>query len=169
MTEGDTSTLGIEVLGAPVLRRETDEIEEIDAELRELVARMFATMYENNGQGLAAPQVGISKRLAVVDVPPRPGETYVLVNPRIVSTGEARSRGTEGCLSIPGVSEVVERSAEVVVVAQDLNGEPLRIAADGELARCFQHEIDHLDGVLYIDRLSPLTRKLLLSRYRKRQ
>jgi peptide deformylase len=156
----------MEYLGAPVLRRVADPVAEVDPEIRELAARMFVTMYASDGQGLAAPQVGLGLRLAVADVPPG-GARYVLINPRIAWSSQARVRGVEGCLSIPGVTAVVERPAEVVVEAMDLDGMVQTIGAGGELARCFQHEIDHLDGILYIDRVSLLVRRMALARYRK--
>jgi peptide deformylase len=158
--------LPIERLGAPVLRRGADPLEVVDGEIHDLVSRMFRTMYRANGQGLAAPQVGRGIRLAMVEVPPD-GQRYVLINPRIAWTSRERARGTEGCLSLPGVSAVVERPAGVVVEALDLDGCLQTVTADGELARCLQHEIDHLDGILYIDRLSPIGRRMTLARYRK--
>jgi peptide deformylase len=161
--------LTIEQLGSPVLRATARDVTELDEELHELVHAMFATMYDAEGQGLAAPQVGISRRLAIVDVPPRQGRSHVLINPRIVSASRERAREIEGCLSIPGVSGVVERPAAVVVEALGVDGTPLRLEAEGELARCCQHEIDHLDGMLYIDHLSPLARRMLLQRYRKQR
>ena len=130
---------------------------------------MFVTMYASDGQGLAAPQVDVSRRIAIVQVPPEEGVPYVFINPRVVAAGDTLVRGVEGCLSIPGVSETVERPAGVVVEALDIQGEPFRLEADGELARCVQHEIDHLDGILYIDRISPLARRMLLGKYRKRR
>lgn len=155
-------------LGDAVLRQQTREVPVVDDEVRELVAQMFETMYASDGQGLAAPQVGVSRRIAVVDVPPRNHESpRVLINPRLTAASDAVSRGVEGCLSVPGVWGEVTRPTEVAVEALDLDGATLRLEADGELARCLQHEIDHLDGVLYIDHLSSLARKMLLSRYRK--
>jgi peptide deformylase len=128
---------------------------------------MLGTMYAASGQGLAAPQVGFSRRIAVVDVPPGSGQQYILVNPRILAASEERGKAVERCLSIPGVREVVERPAEILVEAMDPEGRLLRLEAGGHLARCLQHEIDHLDGVLYIDRISPMARKILVKRYRK--
>jgi peptide deformylase len=154
-------------LGAPVLRQPAEEVRELDQTVRDLSRRMLATMYSAQGQGLAAPQVSVSRRIAVVDVPPGSGNLHVLVNPRALAVSEERVRGVEGCLSIPGVREVVERPAEVLVEAMDPDGRLLRLEGVGELARCLQHEMDHLDGVLYIDHLSPLSRRLLLERYRK--
>ncbi|HSJ15961.1 MAG TPA: peptide deformylase [Longimicrobiales bacterium] len=160
------SELIIERLSAPVLRELAQPIMQCDGELRDLVALMFETMYAAQGQGLAAPQVGISRRVAVINVPPR-GTRIVLVNPRITAVSRASSRSVEGCLSIPGVWDVVERPADVEVVALDAAGTSHTYRVRDELARCFQHEIDHLNGVLYIDRLSPLARQLALGRYRK--
>jgi peptide deformylase len=161
--------LTIERLGSPVLRQPAREVEEVDDDLRELIRGMFATMYDADGQGLAAPQVGVSRRIAIVDVPPRGGTPYVLINPRVVTASAERVRSVEGCLSIPGMTGEVARPAAVVVEALDENRAPLHLEADGELARCLQHEIDHLDGLLYIDRLSPLARRMLLGRYRQRR
>jgi peptide deformylase len=158
--------LRIQRLGAPILRRAAEPVTEVAPMLRELSERMFGTMHGALGQGLAAPQVGHDIRLAVVDVP-TDGRQLVLVNPRIVWASRERARGLEGCLSIPGVRAIVERPAELVVEALDLDGVLQTIGADGELARCLQHEIDHLDGILYVDRLSPLARSMALAEYRK--
>jgi peptide deformylase len=163
------SDLTIMHLGTPVLRQQAEKVQELDHEVRELARRMLATMYHAGGQGLAAPQVGVSRRIAVVDVPPAKGDRYVLINPRVLAASEERTRGVEGCLSIPGVWEVVERPAEILIEAINPGGGHLRLEADGELARCLQHEMDHLDGVLYIDHLSPLARNILLKRYHKLQ
>jgi peptide deformylase len=149
------------------LREPAREVEEVDDEGRELVDRMFVTMHAADGQGLAAPQVGVSLRIAIVDVPPRKGTPHVLINPSVVAASDERIRDVEGCLSIPGVWEMVERPARVVVEARDASGDSLHLEAGGDLARCLQHEIDHLDGILYVDRLSPLARRMLLGRYRK--
>lgn len=162
----------IELLGSPVLRQEASEIETFDDSLQGLVRDMFETMYHAEGVGLAGPQVGISSRILVIDTRNEedpPAGRFALVNPRIVEASRATERGTEGCLSIPGVDELVERALVVVVEAQDPAGRPVRMEAEGFLARVLQHEIDHLDGVLFIDRLSPLKREFLLKRYRKLQ
>jgi peptide deformylase len=159
--------LPIELLGAPVLREKALPVTSFDASLRELVAAMFRTMYRAQGQGLAAPQVGDLRRIVVVDLPHESSPAYALVNPRIVATGKARTRAEEGCLSIPGVTALVDRSDEVFVEAQDPGGSSVRIEATGEIAHCLQHEIEHLDGVLYLDHLSPLQRQLVLKRYEK--
>src|SRR5690606_38731352 len=140
------AVLKIELLGAPVLRQRAAEVEAVDDEVRRLVRDMFDTMYAANGQGLAAPQVGVSRRIIVVDVPNSESPAFALINPRVVEQSKETSRVEEGCLSIPGVSEVVERPSKVVVEGLNTEGSPVRIEAHGDLARCLQHEIDHLDG-----------------------
>lgn len=159
--------LNIELLGSEVLRAPATEVGEVDAELRRLIDDMFQTMYEAEGVGLAAPQVGISRRLIVVDVREEGREPFALVNPRIVESSAGREKGEEGCLSIPGLVSVVERAERVVVEGLDRDGNPLRVEGAGLLGRCLQHEIDHLDGVLFIDRISPLKRNMLLKKWRK--
>ena len=156
----------IEYLGSEVLRARAQEVAEFDDELRTLVRDMFATMYAAEGIGLAGPQVGVSRRVIVVDVHEDEHPPFALVNPRIVASSKLSEKGEEGCLSIPGVSGLVERPVGVTVEGLDENGLPVRIEAGELLARCLQHEIDHLDGVLFIDRLSPLKRTMLLKKYR---
>lgn len=160
--------LKIELLGSPVLRQRAAEIDraEIDESLRSLIADMMETMYAAEGIGLAAPQIGISKRLVVIDLKQPEHEPLVLVNPRIVESGSEQEKAEEGCLSLPGVSALVQRPARVVVEAIDEQGRDFRIEADDLLARCIQHEIDHLDGTLFIDHLSALKRSMLLKKYR---
>ena len=161
--------LDIKIMGDPVLRAECDEVSAIDEALRRLARDMFDTMYEADGVGLAANQVGVTRRLIVVD-PREEGVTpRALVNPRVLETSETADRAEEGCLSIPGLKEVVERKAAVVVEAEDLEGETIRIEADGLLARVLLHEIDHLDGILFPDRVSPLKRKMLMKKWKKLQ
>lgn len=156
-------------LGDPVLREPAGEVTAFDEELRELVADLFETMAHAEGAGLAAPQVGVSKRVFVADVRHEAGREgrVALVNPRIVEASEATDREPEGCLSIPGVSDLVTRPARVEVEGLDPEGRPVRVGGGGLLARVLQHEIDHLDGVLFIDHLSPLKRRMLLRKYRK--
>ncbi|HEX8432261.1 MAG TPA: peptide deformylase [Longimicrobium sp.] len=161
--------LKIVTLGAEVLRRPAAEVAERDEDLARLIDDMFETMYEAHGIGLAAPQVGVSRRLIVVHVNEEGEEPFALLNPRVVEAGSSREKGEEGCLSIPGVSAYVDRPATVTVEGETPEGESVRIEADGMLARCLQHEIDHLDGVLFIDRLSPLKRNMLLKKYRKQE
>ena len=163
------AVLDIKIMGDPVLREECAEVDSIDEELRRLARDMFDTMYAADGVGLAANQVGVTRRLIVVD-PREEGVTpRALVNPRVLETGAATDRAEEGCLSIPGLREVVERKATVVVEAQDLDGETIRIEADGLHARVLLHEIDHLDGVLFPDRVSPLKRRMLMKKWKKLQ
>jgi peptide deformylase len=159
--------LPIQLLGADVLRRRAEEVPGPDPELARLVADMFETMYDARGIGLAGPQVGVSKRVIVVDVHEEGVPRMALLNPVIVEQGGERVKEEEGCLSIPGVGGVVERPATCVVEATDPEGRPVRVEADGMLARCLQHEVDHLDGVLFVDRLSPIKRTMVLRKYRK--
>ena len=161
--------LDIEILGAKILREEAAPVEAVDDELRRLARDMFDTMYHAEGIGLAGPQVGVSRRILVVDVTNDDESRHVhaLVNPVIVEAGREQDRATEGCLSIPGLEEKVTRPVRVTVDALSLDGDPVRIEADGLFARALQHEVDHLDGVLFIDRLSPLKRGLLLRKWRK--
>ena len=162
--------LKIELLGSEVLRRRAEPVEKPGPGFDTLIADMFETMYDAKGIGLAAPQVGISQRLIVVDVNDEGGTTLgpvALFNPRVVEAGPETEKGEEGCLSIPGVSGVVERPWRVVVEAEDREGKTVRIEAEDMLARCLQHEIDHLDGVLFFDRMSPLKRDMVLRKYRK--
>lgn len=159
--------LKIELLGSEVLRQKAAEVPAPGPALDRLVADMFATMYDANGIGLAAPQVGLSQRLIVVDVKEDGHGPMALLDPTVAEFGEETEKYEEGCLSIPGVGGLVERPVTCVVEATDAQGKPVRIEADGMLARCLQHEIDHLDGVLFIDRLSPIKRNMLLRKYRK--
>jgi peptide deformylase len=163
------AVLKIELLGADVLRRKADEIAEVDDELRTLIRDMFETMYDAEGVGLAGPQVGVSRRVIVVDVKEEGTTPFALVNPRVLEASKETDKSEEGCLSIPGVSAVVERPARVTVEGLDENGQPVQISGEGLLARCLLHEIDHLDGVLFIDRLSPLKRTMLLKKYKSQQ
>jgi peptide deformylase len=159
--------LKIEMLGSPVLRRKADEIGEIDDDLRRLIADMFETMYAAEGIGLAGPQVGVSRRVVVIDLKDDQQSRMALINPRVVELAGEPEKEEEGCLSIPGVSALVSRRPAVVVEALDEQGRPLRIEADGLLGRCLQHEIDHLDGVLFIDHLSALKRSMVVKKYRQ--
>jgi peptide deformylase len=151
-----------------VLRRPSRPVEVFDGELARLVEDLAATMYAAPGVGLAAPQIGVGLRVAVVNVAAGTPEDrlHVLVNPRI-AVAEGRQVEEEGCLSIPGLSEKVSRPRRVVVEAQGVGGEPVRVEGTGLLARALCHEIDHLDGVLFIDRLTGLRKELALRRLRK--
>jgi peptide deformylase len=161
------SLLEVRLMGDPVLRRPAEPVTEITGELHGLIEDMFDTMYAEEGVGLAAPQVGISRRIIVVDAREEDSLPFVLINPEITFFGADLDRAEEGCLSIPGLREVVERPWEVRVRGLDRDGEPVELEADGLLARILQHEIDHLDGILFVDRVSPLKRKLLLARWQK--
>ena len=155
--------LPLHLLGSPVLRQRSDEIQEIDAELRELIASMFETMDAAKGVGLAANQVGIARRVAVIDAD---GHRMALINPRILSA-EGRATAEEGCLSIPDVFADVTRPEQIVVEALGADGTPLRLEVGALAARAIQHEVDHLDGILFLDHLGPVKRKMLLARWKK--
>lgn len=162
----------IRYLGDEVLRVPGEVVSEFDDDLRALVKDMFETMYHAEGIGLAAAQIGLSLRLCVLDVQDGDGSDagrLALVNPEVVRASRETDKSTEGCLSIPGLEEFVTRSATVTVRATDPNGEPIEVEADGMLARALQHELDHLDGVLFIDRVSPLKRRMLLKKWKKSQ
>ena len=138
----------------PLLSRSSAPVLKMDNQLRELIKDMFETMYEYEGIGLAAPQIGVFRRVIVLDVSPsdESGVPMALVNPEIVGSEEEMVCATEGCLSVPGVSGEVIRPEIVVVQAMNEEGEPVVVRAGGILGRALQHEIDHLDGVLFIDR-----------------
>lgn len=157
----------IRLLGDPVLRGKAEAVPGVDEDVRRLITDMFETMRAADGVGLAAPQLGISSRIIVVAPHERDVRPFALINPEIDELGEELARGEEGCLSIPGLQEIVERPSHVVVRGLDQDGQPRRIDADGLLARVLQHEIDHLDGILFIDRVSPLKRQMLLKRWKK--
>jgi len=143
-------------IGNPILRQRSIKITRFDGALSKLVDDMIETMHTAKGVGLAAPQVGVPSRLIVVDMPddedhPHHGERFVLCNPKIIKASRETQVGQEGCLSVAGYVGEVERAVQVIVGGQDLHGKKVRIKADGFLARAFQHEIDHLNGVLYVD------------------
>jgi peptide deformylase len=154
----------------PVLSNKGAAVTEFGPELAQFVQEMWASMYAAHGIGLAAPQIGVSKRITVIDVSfkERPDEKLVLINPEILGR-EGKQFEEEGCLSLPEIREKVQRAARVKVRAQDVNGKFFEAEGDELLARAIQHEIDHLDGVLFIDRLSPLKRDLVKRRIRKLQ
>jgi peptide deformylase len=160
----------IVLMGVPVLREVAEEVEAFDDELRALVRDMFESMYHAEGIGLAAPQIGISSRVLVIDLgreDEEDDEQIALVNPRLTWQSDDLKKQSEGCLSIPGLEEIVGRPAEVRVEAKDPHGNPVEFFADDLLARALQHEIDHLDGVLFLDRVSPLKRRMLLKKWKK--
>ncbi len=158
------SILDIRVLGDPVLRKPTKRVTEINDELKQLIADMFETMYAAEGIGLAAPQVGRTERLAVVAVD---GAKFTLINPEILQRDAGSEKAEEGCLSIPDIYGDVERPGTVTIRATDENGNGYEATGSELLGRCFQHEIDHLDGKLFIDYLSPLKRKAAMSKWEK--
>jgi peptide deformylase len=155
--------------GDPVLETPAEPVTDFGtSELKQLVDDMFETMYANKGVGLAAPQIGISKRLAVVDTSggEDPELKRVLINPEITFR-EGREVDEEGCLSIPGFRENVARAKAVVVKGKDIYGNDVEIPAEDLMARAFQHEIDHLDGILFLRHISPLKRDLIKRKIRK--
>ena len=151
-----------------VLTAQAQPVLDVDEVIRELVDDMIATMYNAPGIGLAAPQVGVLQRLTVIDISSEesPDQLYTFINPQIVHA-EGRIVWYEGCLSIPGVYEKVERSGKIVVQALDREGDEFELEAEGLLAVALQHEIDHLNGVVFLDHLSPLKRRMTLKKYRK--
>lgn len=162
-------TYPIVLYGEPVLEEQAATVTEFDTpELHQLIDDMFESMYAAKGVGLAAPQLGISKRIAVVDlsVAEDPGQKIVLINPEIISK-EAFQTGEEGCLSLPGFREQVTRPKKVIVRAQNIQGEAFEMSGEELLARAFCHEIDHLNGRLYIAHVSTLKRDLIRRKVRK--
>ena len=143
----------------PVLRKRAHKVKRFNNDLATLVKDMTETMRNSNGVGLAAPQVGISARVIVVEMPededePGSGRLYAVINPKVVRASKEKVDGLEGCLSIPGYVGEVTRHAAVTIKGKDIKGRKVRIKARGFVARAFQHEIDHLYGVLYIDKLT---------------
>lgn len=159
------AVLKVRKYGDPVLRRRAAEVTDVTPELHQTIADMIETMYDEAGVGLAAPQVGISLRLMVVGHNER-REPRALINPVIVERG-GEVTAEEGCLSIPGVFAQVTRSEWVDLEAKDVDGRPVKIHGRGLLARVLQHEMDHLDGVLFIDRLDPVARDRIKRRIKK--
>lgn len=143
----------------PKLRQISVEVTTFDDELQTLIDDMFETMYHAKGVGLAAPQIGINLRLSVIDTSNNKTQQLVLINPEIIeSIGEMDYQ--EGCLSVPGAYDTVKRAERVTVRALDRHGKAFEMTADGLLGECFQHEIDHLNGKLFVDLLSPLKRTI---------
>jgi len=154
----------------PVLSQPGEPVTEFDSDLRKFVADMFETMYASQGIGLAAPQVAVSKRVTVVDLSmgKDPKQKLVLINPEIIAR-EGKQYEEEGCLSFPDIREKIQRAFKVSIRAQDERGKWFELDGEELLSRAFQHEIDHLDGVLFITRMSPLKRDLNLRKIRKMQ
>ncbi|HUU28169.1 MAG TPA: peptide deformylase [archaeon] len=162
------AVLQIHYLGDSILRKKARPVSELDGDLRKLAGDMIETMYFKQGVGLAAPQVGVPKQMIVYD---NPEAGYgmgpqVLINPRIVSS-EGSVKDEEGCLSVPELTDIVERSERVTVTGLDLQGRELELEAEGLAARILEHEIDHLEGILFVDRVGAVKKKLLLSKWRK--
>ncbi|MBB3384854.1 MULTISPECIES: peptide deformylase [unclassified Rhizobium] len=157
------------ILPDPLLRQASKPIEQIDTEIQRLADDMLETMYDAPGIGLAAIQIGVPRRMLVIDVA-REGEEktpLVFINPEIVASSDERSVYEEGCLSIPDYYAEVERPARVTVKHLDRNGREQLTEADGLLATCVQHEIDHLNGVLFIDYISRLKREMVIKKFTK--
>ncbi|SNS93878.1 peptide deformylase [Granulicella rosea] len=154
----------------PVLAARGEEVTVFDEELKTFVEEMFESMYEAQGIGLAAPQIAVSKRIAVIDLSfkKNPEEKIALVNPQIVEM-QGKQLEEEGCLSLPEIREKVSRAAWVKVRAQDVHGEWFEVEGEELLARALQHEIDHLDGILFIDKISRLKRELVMRKIKKAQ
>jgi peptide deformylase len=155
----------------PALHKVADPVTEFNDELKTFIQDMYETMYKENGVGLAAPQVAISKRIAVVDVSEERNKPFCIINPEIIEK-EGMEMMEAGCLSVPNTYDKVPRATKVKVRAQDETGKFFEIEGEGLLGHCLQHEIDHLHGKLYIDYLSPLKRNMLIkkmNKYLKRQ
>lgn len=174
--DGVMALLEILTYPDPRLAKKAKPVETVDDEIRQLIDDMLETMYEAEGVGLAAPQVGVHKRIIVVDCgvrdadeerPLQPKEPHAIVNP-VVMDGEGKITWEEGCLSVPGYTDEVERSAFVRVEGLNRDGEKMVIEAEGLLAVCLQHEIDHLEGVLFVDRLSRLKSSMVKKKLKKR-
>jgi peptide deformylase len=142
--------------------------DEFDSDIKQLTEDMFATMYDAGGVGIAAPQVGVSKRLFVMDVPNEGGERkpFVFVNPEIIKV-EGEQIGEEGCLSFPGLYQTIKREMRVIVGAQNTDGERVEYDLEGLAARCVLHETDHCDGIVFLDRMTPLKRELAKRRIKR--
>jgi peptide deformylase len=177
--------LSILQYGAPILRAKGKRVEKIDQRIRELAQNMIETMHAATGVGLAAPQIGESLQLTVLDVSqvedrpstmklngkdldPQSAMPLVLINPQIDLGGESET-GTEGCLSFPEITGEIDRAKSITVRAQNLEGEPIELETTGFLARAIQHEVDHLNGILFIDRMSSATKTSLSSKLKRLQ
>lgn len=146
--------LRLRVLGDPVLRKKARRVDKVTPKTRETIDAMWEIMYESNGVGLAAPQAGLSQRIIVVDTR-EPGEKYALINPEVIWSGDELTPLSEGCLSVPGLEGDVIRPSRVRVTGLNSDGKQIEVEGKDLLAKVLQHEIDHLEGVLFIDRVSP--------------
>jgi len=154
--------LNILKYGNPVLKKKAEPVTEFNEDLKQLFNDMLEAMYAKNGVGLAATQLGVLKRVIVVDITraDENPQVFLLVNPEIIQASKEKCEYEEGCLSFPEITETISRSRKVTVKAQDIFGKPIEIEGEGLLAIALQHEIDHINGILFIDRMSPV-RKLL--------
>ncbi len=159
-------SIEIRTYGDSVLRRTADQITEIDSETKQIAEKMVEAMLRANGIGIAAPQIGVSKRIIVLDLD---GKFHVLINPEIIETSQESEEILEGCLSIPGVDADITRKLRAHLRGVTLDEKTIDIEGEGLMARAIQHEIDHLNGVLFIDYLSPARRRSLLKEYRRKQ
>lgn len=158
--------LDIYTLGDEVLTQKCQPVTKFDSALKILIDAMFETMAEADGVGLAAPQIGVNSRLFVIEI--KGVEKRAYINPQIIETSIETDTSEEGCLSIPGIWCEVQRPARVTVQAQDVEGKVFTVKADGLLARAIQHEYDHLNGVLFVDRLDPEERERAVKAYERR-
>jgi len=156
----------IQTFGDSVLRQRAAPVDEVTPEIRAICERMVEAMVRADGVGLAAPQIGVSKRIIVLDVD---GDFHILINPELVATSGAVEESSEGCLSVPGVAALVPRRTEATIRGTTLDGNTVEVTGEGLLARAIQHEMDHLDGRLFLDHLSPAKRQSLLKAYRRSQ
>jgi len=161
------SVRSLHLLGSPVLRERAKPVPVVDDTVRQLVADLFDTMHAAKGVGLAANQVGIALRVAVVDVGEETPDPLVLINPVVTPRGDLVETAEEGCLSIPDLFAEVERPLDITLDALDRDGKPYRMDISGYKARAVQHEVDHLDGVLFLDHLTAVKRASLLSKWRR--
>jgi len=155
----------ITTYGNPVLRQKAHAVETIDSEIKRVCESMVEAMIRANGVGLAAPQIGVSKRIIVLDLD---GAFHILINPEFVDVSGEEDESQEGCLSVPGVEAPVVRKRRACVRGVTLDGKETEVEGEGLIARALQHEIDHLDGILFIDHLSPARRQSILKEYTRK-
>jgi len=155
--------LNIEIYGSPVLRQKAEPVQNIDGKVQKIIRDMFDTLHKNSGLGLAANQVGILQRVVVL-TNPNTGEVMALINPEWKEIEPEKEIGEEGCLSVPGIFSKVNRFRKIQVTAQNVQGKQFNFSAESLFARIIQHEVDHLNGILFIDRLSPTRRFVLASK-----
>ena len=156
----------IQTYGNPVLRQKAHPVGKIDTEVKQVCESMVEAMIRANGVGLAAPQIGVPKRIIVLDLD---GDFHILINPELVETSGEEDESQEGCLSVPGVEALVVRKRRACVRGITLDGKETEVEGEGLIARALQHEIDHLNGILFIDHLSPARRQSLLKEYARKQ